>query len=158
MSDEISWVDGTDPDVKAASEDARRTFRHFVRELASEARRTVPAHELMAVKAAFGNGGAVEHMWVADVRFDGEIVRGTLINEPHELTDVKLGDAVEVPLAHVSDWMILHEGKVYGAYTVNAARKKMTAEERQAHDEAWGVVFDDAVHLPDVASDDDDPN
>jgi uncharacterized protein YegJ (DUF2314 family) len=80
-------------------------------------------------------------MWVSDIDFYGSTVRGTLINSPNWLTGVEEGHQVEAPFSHVTDWMFTAEGKAYGAHTVQLMRSRMGAQERKAHDEAWGLDF-----------------
>jgi uncharacterized protein YegJ (DUF2314 family) len=134
----------TEPQLAQASERARSTFGLFWRELSWESRRIVPAFELACVKVAFEEDGTLEHMWVGDVRFDGERLRGTLMNEPNDITALSAGDTISARFPErLGDWMLACEGKVYGAFTVNAMRAAMTAEERREHDEAWGLDFGD---------------
>lgn len=160
----IVWFDGSDPEMDAAAREARRTFRYFWREMTWEYRRIIPGLDVAAVKAPFTHreapgllgrlfGGAgdppVEHMWVSDVTFDGSVVRGALLNAPHALRGWKAGDAVEIPLDRLSDWMYAIGGAVYGAHTVQLIRRRMDPAERAAHDAAWGLDFGDpaAVRL-----------
>ncbi len=62
----VFYAPGADPAILAASERARATFKYLWRELTWEYRRIIPALELAAVKAAFGDEGGhpdeVEHM------------------------------------------------------------------------------------------------
>ena len=146
----------SDPELQKEIERAHSTFRFFLRELEWENRRIVPALGLACVKVPFCDppsarkrsqeGPAVEQMWVNEVRFDGKLVKGILINSPHWLKSVKEGDDVEVPISGISDWMYSVNDRVYGAYTVNYLRRKMSRGERKAHDNAWGLDFGD----PDV--------
>ena len=140
-----------DPEVKQASEKARANFRYFWRELAWERRRIIPGLNLACVKAPFSDGEfaasddnpKVEHMWLSNVDFDGQIVSGELINDPNWLKTVRKGDAVRLPFGEISDWMYAIAGEVYGAYTVNVLRSRMGRQELQEHDDAWGLNFGD---------------
>lgn len=155
MSDSQSPVfmfDNSDPEMQAAYEKARATFRYFWRELAWERRRIIPGLGLACVKAPFSDAKRakrtddtpeVEHMWLGEVDFDGEVVSGELLNSPNWLKSVKAGDAVSVPLGAISDWMYVIDGEVYGAYTVNLMRSRMGTKERKEHDAAWGLNFGD---------------
>ncbi|MBS0658471.1 MAG: DUF2314 domain-containing protein [Verrucomicrobia bacterium] len=136
-----------DPAMLAASVRARATFKYFWRELSWEYRRIVPAFDLAAVKAAFrdpdGDPENVEHMWLGEVEFDGDMISAMLLNEPHGLESVHGGDAVCFPLAELEDWMLGCEGKIYGGFTVQVIRQAMDRQERREHDEAWGFDFGD---------------
>ena len=148
--------DYDDPEMQAAVQKARDTFRIFWREVAWERRRIVPALDTAVVKAPFSDGPSrkksgdtpdTEHMWVSDVDFDGEDVTGTLMNSPNWIKSVKQGDEVRVPLDQVSDWMYVIGGDVYGAFTVNLLRSRMGRKERQEHDDAWGLNFGDPTRV-----------
>ncbi len=158
MTDDISWIDGDDPDMADACARARATFRFFWREMTWEMRRIIPGLELAAVKLAFseapkpgllrglfGGGKArepiVEHMWISDVQFDGVTVRGTLLNDPHELRSVSAGDTVVAPFARITDWMYVMRGEVYGGFTIDVVRSGMSDDARAQHDAAWGLNF-----------------
>jgi uncharacterized protein YegJ (DUF2314 family) len=144
--------DGDDPAMQQAHENARASFRYFWREVAWERRRIIPALDLACVKAPFSDGEDaprrdgvpnVEHMWLAEIDFDGETVSGVLLNEPNWITSVHEGDSVSLPLAQISDWMYAISGEVFGAYTVNLMRSRMSRSECRDHDAAWGIEFGD---------------
>ena len=149
---QVFLLDDADPEMQRAYEQARTTFRYFWREIAWERRRIVPALDLAYVKAPFSDSErtapapgkvAVEQMWMQEIDFDGEIVSGVLLNTPNWLKTVKAGDSVQMPLNHISDWMYAAGGVVYGAYTVNLMRSRMSEQERRQHDRAWGLSFGD---------------
>lgn len=149
MSEEepVFMFEGDDPDIQAASLAARKTFKFFWRELSWERRRIVPAIDIAMIKLPFTDGpgscGKGEHMWVDEVDFDGQRLTGVLVNSPRWLTSVKEGDRVNVPFAHLEDWLMTSDGLAYGGHTVNAMRLQMAPDERSSHDEAWGLDFGD---------------
>jgi uncharacterized protein YegJ (DUF2314 family) len=128
--------------MQRAFASARESFRYFWRELAWERRRIVPGLDFAYVKAAFSDGGEVEHMWLSDIEFDGQYVSGVLLNTPRHV-DARKGDPARVLPSLISDWMFGSSGQVYGAYTVQAMRARMRADERRDHDQAWGLDFGD---------------
>ncbi len=143
--------DNDDPAMRRAYQSARETFRYFWREIAWERRRIVPALDLACVKAPFSDVeegvvelADVEHMWLSEVDFDGQQVSGVLLNSPNNLTSVKEGDSASIPIRDISDWMYVIGGQVFGAYTVNLIRSRLSRKERQDHDGAWGFDFGDA--------------
>ena len=143
---------GDDEEMVQASLRAQETFRYLWREVDWERRRIVPALDLACVKAPFSDGeldgeSRVEHMWVSDLDFDGALIHGTLINSPDWLKSVSEGDPIRLPLEHLGDWMYASRGRVYGAYTVNLMRSRMSPEERAGHDEAWGLEFGDPAQI-----------
>lgn len=132
-----------DAAMEHAYTEARATFRFLWRELTWEYRRIIPALELAGVKVPFSDPGheKVEVMWVEQVMFDGRRVQGALLNEPNTLSSVKAGDPVDVPLDQIADWMYVLKGQVYGAWTVQLIRWRMSVSDRREHDEAWGLEF-----------------
>ena len=136
------------PQMLDAYKKARDTFKYFWREIWWERRRIVPGLNFACVKVLFCQGLdseslIEEHMWINNIDFDGVSVKGVLINQPQELTNVKTGDTVEVPVCEITDWMFAINGKAYGGFTVQAMRAEMDKKARKQHDKAWGVKFDE---------------
>src|SRR5262245_33688915 len=105
----------SESELAVANDAARATFKYFWRELSWERRRIVPAFANAVVKIAFEDRGKIEHMWVADVDFDGESLRGSLLNQPNELQNVRQGDAITARFPdRLGDWMLIGDG-VLGA-------------------------------------------
>ncbi|WP_394776135.1 DUF2314 domain-containing protein [Flavobacterium sp.] len=161
---EIVFPKGDSQKMNDAFKKAQETFKYFWRELSWESKRIIPALKVAYVKVAFSqniNGSenaAFEHMWIDCISFDGEQIRGVLINTPNELTNIKNGDEVIVPLTQISDWLFAIQGsepkgvsklfsvaqpKTFGGFTIQAIRSEMTSQERKDHDKAWGLDFGD---------------
>jgi len=160
MSQEITFSAADDnPNMVAAFKKAQETFKYFWRELSWERRRIVPALDVACVKAAFSQElsfmqkmrgkkkPVIEHMWINEIQFDGNRIKGILMNEPNDLTNVKKGAEVEIPLSQLSDWLFAGGGKTYGGFTIQAMRSEMTDKERAEHDEAWGQNFGDCSDI-----------
>ncbi|PSL48293.1 uncharacterized protein YegJ (DUF2314 family) [Chitinophaga niastensis] len=145
----IFYFEADNPEMIKAFHKAQETFRYFWRELSWEYRRIVPALDVACVKVAFMEHVAhqttpiVEHMWINEVEFDGDTISGVLINDPNELTNIKNGDFVEVPLSQISDWLFSTQGNTYGGFTIQLLRSTMEEQERKEYDEAWGLDFGD---------------
>ena len=149
MSEPVFMFDGEAPEMVAASQAARKSFKYFWRELCWEGRRIIPGLDVAMIKLPFTDGTRTdgnpeyEQMWCTNVKFDGEFLKGQLINSPNWLVSVKEGDEVHVPFSHLSDWIMTTGGVAYGAHTVNVMRAGMDYGERRAHDRAWGLDFGD---------------
>ncbi len=149
---------GDDTEMEQAAAKARQTFRYFWREMAWEQRRIIPGLDLATVKASFSDppeiraknphGLDVEHMWLMELEFDGKQIQGTLINSPHSLKSFHEGDRVTIPGKQLFDWMYVVAGNVYGGFTVDLMRSRMTKGERAQHDKAWGFDFGEAGTVP----------
>lgn len=167
MSDKkIFWADGDSPKMIEAFKNAQKTFKYFWRELSWEYRRIVPALSVAYVKVAFSqqveenDKPIVEHMWINEISFDGNNISGILLNTPNELTNVSKDDFVNIPLTQISDWLFAiteskpksglsnffsstPKPKTYGGFTIQAMRSEMSGQERNEHDNAWGLDFGD---------------
>lgn len=147
----IFMASGEDPAMNRAFQLAKQTFRFYWRELSWERRRMIPGLEMDLVKLGFQdppesrrtgpNALEFEHMWISDVNFDGKTVSGTLMNQPREITSVKEGDQIQMPSRHISDWMYVIDDYVYGGFTIDVLRQQMPPNERQQHDNSWGLTF-----------------
>lgn len=161
----IFFAEMNNPKMIEAFNNAQKTFKYFWRELSWEYRRIIPALAVACVKIAFtqdtDNGQIVEHMWINNVHFDGNNVKGILVNTPNELVNINNGDFVNVSLNQISDWLFAtytsQKSKIgssklytstpkpttYGGFTIQAMRSEMTNQEREEHDNAWGLDFGD---------------
>lgn len=142
----VTYHDGDDPEIAEASRRARESFKYFWKEASLDFNRVIPAVEIATVKVPFNDGpkdpeSTIEHMWLIDLDFDGEVIRGVLMNSPNKLKSVKAGDTVEVKVNEITDWICVSSGEVYGGYTVQVARKRMGEAERNEFDTAWGLDF-----------------
>jgi uncharacterized protein YegJ (DUF2314 family) len=101
MTDTVFIAPPEDIEIEKASINARKSFKILWRELSWEMRRIIPAHSLCAVKRAFPTKNnkksniSVEHMWVGDITFDGQIISGQLLNQPDEIENLNQGDPVQ---------------------------------------------------------------
>jgi uncharacterized protein YegJ (DUF2314 family) len=150
MADQkIYFARNDSPKMINAFENAQKTFKYFWRELYWDRRRIVSSLDVAYVKIAFTQNlpsesqPVIEHMWISDIDFDGDLITGQLINSPNQLTNLKMGETVSLPLAQVSDWLFSIAGKSYGGFTIQAMRSEMNINERRQHDNAWGLNFGD---------------
>lgn len=166
----IFFADAADPEMSKAYKKAQETFKYFWREQSWEYRRIIPALSVSCVKVAFSqedpssDSPIVEHMWINDINFDGDLIKGYLINKPNKLTNVEVGDYVEIPVNEISDWLFAMPQrakktkglsklfsssseslppKAYGGFTIQKMRSDMSPAERKAHDNAWQMDFGD---------------
>lgn len=98
----IVEVEKGDARIAKAKEEAQRRWPEFV--AAFQAREANTAY---AVKAPFTSpSGTIEHMWLQVTELSDTAVSGRLDNDPRGDFQIKLGDVVTVPIAHVEDWII----------------------------------------------------
>jgi uncharacterized protein YegJ (DUF2314 family) len=128
--DQVVAVNQQDAEMNAAIAKAHATLTNFIAVLSSPQTN----QQYFLVKGKFTAGDVVEHIWVADVTFDGKVFRGVLANDPENIPGLSFKQPVEVPPAQVSDWMFVQDGKLVGGYTSRVLRSRMTDEERRELD------------------------
>lgn len=179
----VFFADGNDPEMIKAYQKAQDTFKYFWREQSWEYRRIIPGLDVACVKTLFEEQdeqtgeNLAEHMWINEVFFDGNSIKGYLINEPNELKNIQVGDYVEIPLSHLTDWLFAitpnvqkPKGlsklfsssspvlpKTYGGFTIQKMRADMSEAERKDHDEAWQLDFGDFNDIEVVNNQKEDP-
>ena len=153
MTETIFFSQSEDIEMEKASINARKSFKILWRELSWEIRRVIPAIDLSAVKKAFPTNQnqksnlSVEHIWVGDIAFDGQLITGQLLNQPNDIENLNQGETVKFHYEEISDWMYLISDKAYEAFTVNVLRSRMTKTELREHDDAWGRDYGDPKKL-----------
>jgi len=113
----VVQISDDDPRMKAAVEEARRRWPEFVS--AFNAR----AGEHFAIKAPITKDESVEFIWVEVERIDGATVHGRLANDPIALRELKIGDAISVPLDQLNDWNYVTNEEFKGGFTVQVLRE-----------------------------------
>lgn len=137
-TDPIIFLSGGDAAIAAAIKKAQATFPEFVRELELEARRVIPALDAAIVKAFFPNPNRPdegEHLFIDDILVEQGTVHGTIASAPQMVSGLSEGQRVSFPIAHVSDWFIVTNGRGKGGHTLDIIAKGMG---REAHKEAAG--------------------
>jgi uncharacterized protein YegJ (DUF2314 family) len=127
---DVIGVARDDPAMTLAIAKARATAGRLVAGLRDSARSPV----LALVKAPFGVGDDVEHMWINDLSVQGRYVRGVVANEPVGFASPRMGDTVQVALVDISDWMLVQDGVLLGGFTLLELRRRMSDSERTQFD------------------------
>lgn len=96
------------------------------------------------IKGKFTVLGEVEHIWIADIYYDGKAFHGVLANEP-SLPGLKFKQEVTVSRDDVSDWMYIANGKLVGGYTTRELRRRQSKEERERNDAASPYAIEDRI-------------
>lgn len=117
---------GDDAEMNAAVEEAQRRLPEFRHALDEEARRLIPMIDGALVKARFESPitHAVEHMWIEDAGFEGELIVGTLASAPEAIPEYTPGDWVSVPADSVSDWAYRVGGRTFGGFTIRVMQRR----------------------------------
>jgi uncharacterized protein YegJ (DUF2314 family) len=107
-------VDENDPQMEAAAAEARRRWPEFVAAFAER-----QPDQMFSVKAPLRDGDACEFIWVRVTSIKDDMIHGELGNQPVDLTNCREGDAVQVPVAELNDWLYVGgDGNPVGGFTV----------------------------------------
>ena len=117
-------IDGDDPRIIAATEEAQRRWPEFVAAFASKT-----ADDHFGVKAPVSDGVNTEFMWLEVVELKGDRVVGTLGNEPVNVEGVKLGDSLQVASADVQDWLYISGSEPVGGFSIRVLAEAMKGKQ-----------------------------
>jgi uncharacterized protein YegJ (DUF2314 family) len=95
-ADPVVDVEEDDPVMDAAIAESKRTLPEFLAALDNPP----PQAGEFGIKYPLGGW---EHIWVENLRRNGDRIVGTLANAPQQ-EGHRLGERVSVPLAEISDW------------------------------------------------------
>jgi uncharacterized protein YegJ (DUF2314 family) len=120
-ADPTILIDEDDPVMDAAIAEAQRTLPEFLAVLADPP----PGTGDYAIKYPLGGW---EHIWVDNVRIDGERIVGQLANAP-EQEGHRLGERVVVPFADITDWSYRRaDGVMQGHRTTRVLLAQLPAD------------------------------
>lgn len=138
-SDNIVSFSSEDAEMQAAIREAKTSFRQFIEAFCQPTER----QKSFLVKVVFDEGDNREHIWLADLDFHGSKPSGVVAVEPN-LPSLRFMQRVEFEPSYISDWMYVDDGYLVGGYTTRVIRKRMSPEQRQAHDAQAPYKFKDA--------------
>ena len=121
-------VNDDDQQLERAVRHARRTVGQFITAL-----RTPPpnSRDFLVKKLFVAKDGTAEHIWLADVKFNGNRFVGVVDNKPNKISGLKIGDRQSVNPDEITDWSYVENGKLVGGYTIRVLYAEMSAEEKQ---------------------------
>lgn len=128
--DPVVQVRGEDSEMNAAISAAQLSLTNFI----AAFRNPSANQHYFLVKGKFVAGDEVEHIWVADLTYDGSTFRGVIANEPERISGLRFKQSVEVHKEQISDWMFVQNGKLVGGYTPKVLRNRMSAQQRREMD------------------------
>jgi uncharacterized protein YegJ (DUF2314 family) len=117
----------SDAAMNGAIEDARESYPQFLATF-----RAAPTGSRGAFMVKVGlptSEGGPEHIWVEDLRFEGQQLVGVLANEPADLPGLNLGSRVEINEAQISDWSIISAEGMYGNFTTRVMLPDLPADQ-----------------------------
>jgi uncharacterized protein YegJ (DUF2314 family) len=136
--DHVVAYHDADARMNAAIEQARALLPIFMDEF-----RAAPSASRGAftIKVALPtSAGTREHIWAGDLRFEGDQLVGSLVNEPLDLPGLALGSRVEINDADISDWSISTPDGTYGAYTSRVMIDDMPPDQAAQYRQALALT------------------
>ncbi len=137
-SENVMMIENDDSEMAAGISKSRSSVQIFIAALKSPK----PGQTAFTVKMPVKEGDQTEHMWLADVAYDGKNFTGKIDNEPEIVSNVKLGQAVTIAPSEISDWMYVENGKLVGGETIRVMRNKLSGAERSNFDKSVPFKFE----------------
>jgi len=131
-------VEEENKQMNEAMEKARNTIDIFKKYLKNPKENQT----YFSLKAKFGDGDNIEHIWLNQVEYEDKFFYGNVGNEPVDVKNIKFDQKVSLKLERISDWMIIEDNKLIGGYTIRVLRDRMTEKERKDFDDSFGVIIE----------------
>lgn len=113
----IIEISDNNPKMAEAVKEAVKRWPEF---LEAFEKRADPLDENYIVKAEFREGNNCEYMWVSVEEITDKEIRGTLMNDPHELLDLHRGSRVHLTFDRLNDWIYPEkDGSHAGGFTLD---------------------------------------
>lgn len=126
IAQNITQVANENAAVNAAITEAQAKLPVFFERL----QKPRPGDSGFSVKIRYDVGNnSGEHIWAADPVRAGDAITATISNVPRDIKNLAKGDRVTVPIARITDWLYVRDGKYHGAYTVRALLPFMKKDE-----------------------------
>ena len=129
-------VDDKDAQMERAANHARRTVGQFITALQNPK----PGQSDFQVKKFFvaKDGSNSEHIWLADVHFNGNRLVGVVDNKPYYIKGLKVGAKASVNPDEITDWSYVENGHLVGGYTIRVIYTELSSQEKQDFEKQAG--------------------
>jgi uncharacterized protein YegJ (DUF2314 family) len=138
MTEEFSWIafSSEGGDWLQPVTHAQASFPEFTRIAELDRFRVLPTYDAISVKAFFesvpGNPMFGEHIYLTNIHTDGKSITASLNASSTRRADLKEGQEVTFPIAKLSDWFLVREGKGLGGFTIANVLDSLADEEQEA--------------------------
>ena len=127
-----------DEEMNEAIKKSRQTFDSFLTNFKNQKRNQTN----FSVKMPFPTKDGAEHIWLVNIESKDGKLFGQVDNLPENVTNIKLGDKIEIDRNKISDWFYIESNKLIGGLTIRVLRDRMTPDEKKQFDQEFGVRFD----------------
>jgi uncharacterized protein YegJ (DUF2314 family) len=121
-------VPSQDAEMNAAIEKARQTLPRFWAKFSNPGE----GETGFALKVRIQDGANSEHFWVINIERKGDLIFGTINNDPEYVKSVSDGERIQINPDQISDWMYLHNRKIVGNETMRPLLPRMPKKEADA--------------------------
>jgi len=128
-----------DAEMNAAMKKAGDTIDQFIAAL----RTAGPDRGGFAIKKGFPTTDPerLEYIWINEIEYDGTF-RGLINNDPENIPDMALGDAVTATRDEIVDWMYFEGERMIGGHTIRVLLVREPVEKQRELAEAWGIELE----------------
>ena len=123
--DQVINVPANDTEMSAAIDKARASLPQFWARYAKPG----PGERNFGLKVRLTDNEVLEHFWLSRIERKGQVLYGTIDNEPERVLTVKLGERISFKDDMISDWMFMRNGKLVGNETMRPLLKRMPKEQ-----------------------------
>lgn len=127
--DNYTHVESDDAAMNAAIDEAKSIVSDFIQVFHAQ---KSGAKDFYVKKPYKTPSGQMEHMWIEVQEEQDGVLKGHIANEAEETREVKIGQAVSLKSAEISDWKYQDGEKLVGGFTIRYFVKKMSPKEREA--------------------------
>lgn len=120
------------PTSDNAMQDAIAAARSSTASFVARLEAPQPGDHAFGIKFPFRDGDEVEHMWVSDVRRDGDQFVGIVEADAQLVGNVAKGATVRVPMGEISDWGFNNGTAIHGNYTTRVMLDTLPPPMRRA--------------------------
>lgn len=118
------------PEMLAAVAEARRKWDQFASAFETK------AGSEFSVKAPITRNDQTEFIWLTVTAIEGDLILGTLANEPMNLGNLRLGSRVQTRISELNDWGYLDEASNFiGGFTIKAVAAAAKKERERKTEE-----------------------
>jgi uncharacterized protein YegJ (DUF2314 family) len=138
--DRLVYMADAEPAMRAAFDKAYATLDNFI----AKARQASSGASTFAIKVGVRDGRDTEYMWLNELSFADDRLRGRINNQPRIVGTVEYGQTYDFSKEQVVDWMYRDEasGRMMGNFTACALLTKEPAARAEAFKRQYGLACD----------------
>lgn len=121
------------PDLTAAVVEARARLPFFL----ARVQHPPASQNTASAKVRVVEGTREEQMWLSDLSFDGTRLHGRLNDTPVAMARLRANDTLSVPVADLTDWLVMDSSRLCGGYSLRVVRRFLPAAQQARFDKTF---------------------